>query len=125
MTELDLRRATRYQLVAVVDFWWLNLNGSVQGSHGITHDISSNGVLIEANECPPIGVHIQMTILIPRMSDSGSSLELHGEGTVVRIERCAKLQLAQKSSAFAASVQFHSESPSESEMHNREQSVPF
>ena len=109
MTDFDRRRAKRQHLVAVVDFWWLNPNGSVEGSHGITHDVSSNGVLIEARECPPIGLNIQMTIFIEGMSNSGGSLELHGEGTVVRVARSANLRLAQKSSAFAASVRFYSE----------------
>jgi hypothetical protein len=105
MTDFVVRRAKRQPLVAVVDFWWLNPNGTVEGSHGVTHDVSSSGVLIEASECPPIGSHIQLTILIKRMSNSQGLLELHGEGTVVRIAR--------KSSAFAASVQFYSERPNQ------------
>jgi hypothetical protein len=115
MTYLENRHTRRYKLANPVDYWWLAPNGSVQAGHGMTLDISSNGVMVIARKCPPIGVRIQTTIRIARRNCSDRPLELHGEGIVVRVEHGKATQPSQRSSGFAASVHFYCELSNDSD----------
>jgi PilZ domain len=118
MVVLELRREKRFEVAAPVDFWWPTQRGSVRTSHGITRDIGNSGVLVTAEECPPVGTHIQMTIRVPKQRSSGRPLELHGEGTVVRAEEIG-LTPRRGLKCFAASVQLYPEMPSGSEQPSR------
>jgi hypothetical protein len=109
MTDLEKRHTRRYELADPVDYWWLAPSGSVQASHGMTLDISTNSVMVIARRCPPKGVRIQMTIQVARHDGSDCPLELHGEGIVVRIEPGKSTQPGQRSSGFVALVHFYSE----------------
>jgi len=109
ITDLGRRRTRRYKLADPVDFWWLTASGSVEAGHGMTLDISSSGVLIVARRCPPIGVRIQTTIRVARRGGSNQSLELHGEGIVVRIGPGKGILPGRRSKSFAASLHFYSE----------------
>ena len=109
MTDVERRRTRRYKLTDPVSFWWLARGGSVQASHGTTLDISSSGVMVIGRKCPPKGVRVQMTIHVARRNHGESPLELHGEGTVVRIDPGIATQPGQRSRGFAASVHFYSE----------------
>ena len=81
----------------------------------MTLDISGSSVMVIAEKCPPKGARIQMTILVTRPNGSDCSLELHGEGIVVRIQRRNSTRPSQRLSGFAASVHFYSESSNDSE----------
>ncbi len=107
MTDLELRHARRYPLAAPVTFWWPTSQGWVRAGLGTTRDISSDGVMVTARECPPVGVHIQLTVLFPRREASGHAVKLHGEGVVVRVQSYESMPLSERTSGFAASVQFH------------------
>ena len=109
MTDLGRRHTQRYRQASPVDYWWLAPDGSVQAGHGMTVDISGNGVKVIARKCPPMGVRIQTTILVARHNGSDRPIELHGEGIVVRIESGKATGPGQRSSGFAASVHFYSE----------------
>src|ERR1035437_2671698 len=109
MTHLDRRYTRRYELAAPVDYWWLDPNGAVQASHGMTLDISSSGVMVIARKCPPKGVRIQTTIHVARHNGSDRPLELHGECSLVRSEPGEATQPTLRSSGFAASGHFYSE----------------
>lgn len=115
MTNLERRRTRRFELADPVDYWWLAPNRSVQASHGLTVDISGSGVMVIAEKCPPKGARIQMTIHVNRPNGSDSSLELHGEGIVVRIQRGTSTRPSQRLSGFAALVHFYSELSTDSE----------
>ena len=110
MTDLERRHSRRFELADPVDYWWLAPSGSVQASHGMTLDISSSGVMVISRKCPPKGVRIQMTIHVARHNGGNCPLELHGEGIVLRVEPGKATQPSQRSSGFAASVHFYSES---------------
>jgi hypothetical protein len=112
MTDLELRHAKRYQLAVPVKFWWPSPTGSVQSSKGITQNISSDGILVATSECPPTGVHVQMTVFLPRHPGSGHTPELHGEGVVLRVEPHGSRGTEASASGFAASVQFYPEATS-------------
>lgn len=120
MTALDMRFARRYQIAAPVDYWWSTPMGSVHSNHGLTHDISNNGVLIMTADCPPPGVHIQMTIFVSRRHDETRRLELHGEGTVVRVlNKRGSTETNDISNGFAATAQFYPELPNDAELGRR------
>ena len=106
MADLELRHARRYPLAAPVSFWWPTSQGWVRAGLGTTRDISSDGVMVTARECPPVGVHIQLTVLFPQREGSGPAVKLHGEGVVVRVQICESMPLSERTSGFAASVQF-------------------
>jgi hypothetical protein len=112
MTDLQLRQANRYRLSAPVSFWWYPPEGSVKSSEGVTQDISHAGVLVMAHECPPAGVQIQLTVLLPGLRDKSKGMKLHGEGVVVRLENSKDGSDSSGSLGFAASVQFYPENPS-------------
>ncbi len=115
MTDLELRHAKRYPLAAPVTFWWPILQGWFQAGLGTTRDISSDGVMITARECPPVGEHIHLTVLLPRREESGHEAKLHGEGVVVRVQSYESMPLSEPTSGFAASAQFYLEVPNGSE----------
>jgi hypothetical protein len=110
MTEWDLRSARRYQMAAPTDFWWLEPSGATREGHGITRDISNTGVMIMSEECPSVGVRVQMSVFVPRRQESRNHLELHGEGRVVRVEETSATPQGESTKGFAASVQFYPES---------------
>ncbi len=124
-TDLELRHSKRYQLAAPVNFWWLSPDGSIRASQGMTRDISSSGVLVVTSDCPPSGTRIQMTVLLPRRDGSGHGMELHGEGTVIRLEESANPRQQKRRSEFAASVHFYPEIPDDSEHLSQAHSEPL
>ena len=119
MSDLDLRQFKRYQLAAPVNYWWPTPEGPVQAGHGITRDISNNGVMVIARECPPKDARIQMTIYIDPQKENNPTLKLHGEGTVVRVQLETREQPSQEGIGFAASVYFYSERSNDSEEMHR------
>jgi hypothetical protein len=122
MPDLEMRRAKRYGVAAPVDFWWPSIEGSIQASRGVTKNISSAGLLVVANQCPPVGSRIQLTVLLSRHRGGGLPLELHGEGTVVRVECDRTTPRGELESGFAAAVQFYPELPDASEYPGKDRS---
>jgi len=108
ITNLHSRSATRYLLAVPVSFWWCGPNECVHAGQGITQDISISGVLIVVDSCPPpVGVLIELAIVLPRLGGSGNGMELHGEGTVVRFDSNSSINAAKQVAHFAVSVLFH------------------
>jgi len=114
MHDLEFLRANRYRVAAPVSFWWPDADESVQASEGTTRDISGNGLMVLAGRCPPVGVRVQMTVFISRSGIDPFPMELHGEGSVVRIEYGKIGNSGTHPVGFAASVYFHQEMPSDS-----------
>jgi hypothetical protein len=108
MMALTKQRTKRFEYAAPATFWWSPAEGFLHSSNGVTRNIGSNGVLIETGECPPAGVHIQVTVYLPRVEGSGYAMKLHGEGLVVRVEG-GLMGSDEQPTAFAASVQFYPE----------------
>ena len=115
MADLELRNSRRYPLAAPVAFWWPTSQGWVRAGLGTTRDISSDGVMVTASECPPVGVHIQLTVSFPQREGSGHAVKWHGEGVVVRVQSYEPMPPSERTSGFAASVQFNPEAPNGSE----------
>lgn len=109
MMALQIQRARRFEIAAPVAFWWSSAEGTVKSGKGITRNISSTGVLVEANDCPVRGVPIQVTIHMPPTEGSEHGMKLQGEGIVTRIEGRERLVRGEGPLHFAASVQFYLE----------------
>ena len=105
---LLMQRAKRFECAAPVAFWWPLAQEAVQSGMGVTQNIGNSGVLIVTDECPPTGVHIQMTVYLPQIEGSGYAMKLHGEGIVVRVESETS-DSNERPTGFAASVQFYPE----------------
>jgi hypothetical protein len=101
---MDLRKAKRYPLRAPVSFWWERADGILQEGRGATLDISSLGVFIVAALSPPPGVHLELDVYLPSLSGAPKSVQLHGEGKVMRASRKGS------ESGFAAEVVFQTQS---------------
>jgi len=72
--------------------------------------------MVLSEKCPPAGVHVQLRVLVSRHSNNPVPLELHGEGIVTRVEYGMTSPLRFLPVGFAASVLFHRERPSGSDL---------
>lgn len=105
--DLHRRDANRYQIAAPVSYWWSGQDESVQTGHGITQNISSSGVLIVAHICPPKRVRLHIEVRLPPSKENAHGMELHGDGSVVRIESIETANPGKRTTGFAVSVQFY------------------
>lgn len=106
---IELRRAQRYRLNAPVEYEWADGAVSTQREEGAVRDISISGVYVEANrELPPVGTQVQLEIFLPKYSDPGTGMRLHGEGYVLRV-RTVVQDADSERRGFAASLQFYPE----------------
>lgn len=104
---MELRKSRRYRPVAQAVFAWEGGDGLLREARGAIRDISDRGVYITAGLAPPLGARLDVNVLLPPPEAGSSSVELQGEGTVVRIDR-----EAEGIKGFAAAVAFHTESAS-------------
>lgn len=102
---MELRKARRYCLSAPAFYCWERADGTLQEEQGITRDISHRGVFILAKELPPAGANLELNVYLPSIRGTPRSVQLNGEGTVVRVGTSEVGQ-----SGFAAEVIFHTES---------------
>src|ERR1035437_6663374 len=101
---MELRKARRYCLSAPAVYYWRGADGTLQEAQGTTRDISDRGAFILAKELPPVGKHVELQVHLSAVSGSDRTVQLLGEGTVVRTSG----QEAEVS-GFAAAVLFHTE----------------
>ncbi len=102
--QMDMRKAKRYPLSAPVSFWWERADRTLQEGEGTTLDISILGVFVVTTLVPPAGVHLEVEVYLPSSSGAPKTVQLHGEGKVMRAGRKAS------ESGFAAQVLFQTES---------------
>jgi hypothetical protein len=104
---VELRKSRRYQLQAPASFLWERPDGLLQKGNGAIRDISDRGVFVSAEIVPPPGAHLDVDVYLPSLEAGGGAVQLHGEGTVVRVER-----EAERTKGFAAAVAFQTEAAS-------------
>lgn len=119
MAELFMRHTSRFEIVAPVSYWWPSPTGALHSSKGETRNISQRGVLVAAEECPPLGSPVQLTIRLPRLREKGLGMRLEGEGMVVRVQDTSNSHLLGPTQAFAVSVQFYLEKSEQQERRKR------
>lgn len=101
---MELRKVKRFDLRAPAFFCWTSSDGTLQDGEGTTHDIGARGVFVVCNCSPPLGGHIELDIYLPAPSGAPRSVQLHGEGKVLRVDRADGV-----SNGFAAEVVFQTE----------------
>ena len=104
-THMERRKTKRYRLSAPAFYCWERADGILQEAQGRVRDISSRGVFILAEALPSPGAHLELNVYLPSLGGTPRSVQLSGEGTVLRAGRSEVGQ-----SGFAAEVIFHAES---------------
>jgi hypothetical protein len=102
---IELRKTKRYQLSAPAIFMWAPDNAKPQSGQGVIRDINTFGVYVTTDALPPVGARIQIEITLPKMTNTGAGMHLHGEGVVLRCDYGASVK-----NGFAASAQLYPES---------------
>jgi hypothetical protein len=98
---VELRKSRRYRLPAPASFLWERLDGLLEEGRAMIRDVSDRGVYVTGDITPPLGAHLEVDVYLPSVEVGGGSVQLHGEGTVVRVDR-----EAEGVKGFAASVAF-------------------
>jgi hypothetical protein len=104
---VDLRKSRRYRLLAPASFLWERPDGLLQEGRGMIRDISDRGVFVAGDPVPPLGAHLEVDVQLPSLDAGSGAVHLHGEGTVMRIDR-----EAEGIKGFAAAVAFQTEAAS-------------
>ena len=104
---VELRKSKRYRLLAPVSFLWERPDGLLQEGKGTIRDISDRGVLVTGDLVPHRGAHLELEVHLPSLEGGATAVQLHGEGTVIRIYREEGI-----TKGFAAAVAFQTEAAS-------------
>jgi hypothetical protein len=104
---VELRKSRRYRLLAPASFLWERPDGLLQEGRGTIRDISDRGLYVSGNVVPPSGAHLDVDVYLPSLEPGAGAVQLHGEGTVVRVDR-----EAEGVKGFAATVAFQTEAAS-------------
>src|SRR5579864_430999 len=81
------RKAIRFHIRLPVIFRWSDEQSSRQQNGGFTRDISTGGLFIYSLIPPPLGVTVELEVVLPALEESGHGVRLRSEGRVLRIER--------------------------------------
>jgi PilZ domain len=94
--ESDERRShNRYPISLEVEYTLLNRGHIERLGYGRTVNVSSNGILFEADDALPAGRLIQLAMQWPFLLDGACALKLHVRGTIIRSDtKKAALQIA-------------------------------
>ena len=80
----ERRSHPRYPVVVEVEYVVLRGDEAVKTARGWTVDISSSGVLFEADDALPEGTRIELSLAWPARLNNDVGLELCASGRVVR-----------------------------------------
>jgi hypothetical protein len=88
--QLTIMRSTRteirFPLEASVEFRWRTPDGATLHGIGRSRDISEHGVFVLAEQCPPKGDKVELTVLIDEVIQTGEVFHVHIKGNVLRID---------------------------------------
>jgi len=101
---MDLRKGPRFGVSVHTFFCWERHDGTLQQGQGKTRDISARGIFVVCGYGPPPGAHIELDVYLPSISGAPKTVQLHGEGKVLRVDR-----EGDAIKGFAANVDFQTE----------------
>jgi len=84
--KFQARRFVRHRLDVPVRFSWTDRHGMRHRGEGRTRDISPGGVFLFATHCPPPGVAVGLSVILPPLSENIPSWKMQTRGRVVRVE---------------------------------------
>jgi hypothetical protein len=102
---VEHRGSRRYRLEAPATFWWKRPDGLLREGQGAIRDVSDRGVYVAGNVAPALGAHLEVDVHLPAFEAGSGAVQLHGEGTVVRVDRSGN-----DIQGFAAAVTCQTES---------------
>jgi hypothetical protein len=73
-----------------VIFAWQDAGGARRENRGHTRDVGQKGAFIIANECPPQGTPVSLSIFLPGAAAEAPLLRMEAEGRVLRAEYVAE-----------------------------------
>jgi hypothetical protein len=79
----EFRRFQRFQVQVAAVFRWKN-GRTRQAGEGVTREISSNGMLVEASVLPPLNTEVAVSLRFPPTGDKRPGLTISAKGRVVR-----------------------------------------
>jgi hypothetical protein len=83
---MEMRREIRYRLDARTLFSWESPQHSRVQAEGVTRDISVLGAFILTSTCPPVGIPVQVEIVLPSLTGIKPIIRVSGEA---RVSSCA------------------------------------
>ncbi len=83
---MERRRAIRYPLQVPAAFSLKSELVVVIQSEGHTRNISEKGVFVDAPNCPPIGVSVELHFSLPAFLDSERQMHVQHTGEILRLE---------------------------------------
>jgi hypothetical protein len=106
---IERRMSRRWRVAACVFLCWTSEDDTFQNAQGVTRDISAEGVYLDADGCPPVGMPVQMDIMLSSLGVEGAEVHLTGEGVVLRVWLRECGGSGSFPCSFAASMRFSSE----------------
>jgi hypothetical protein len=82
----DRRCALRHGLHARAIFAWDDANGQRRESRGHTRDVGQRGAFVLAEQCPPLGTTVSLSIFLPVTGAETRVMRMEAEARVVRSE---------------------------------------
>jgi len=104
---MNLRKSNRYVLSCPAQYRWVSSDGFMQNSTGLTRDVGIGGVFVRADQSPPTGTRVELSIALPNCEDTGVGMRLQGVGQVLRVDRQTEACIG----GFAVSVRLDASSP--------------
>ena len=101
---MERRKSRRYLLSVPAFCWWRHADGETRVTQGTTRNLSHRGAFIISESLPSPGVHVEVDVYLPSVGLTPRSVQLHGEGTVLRVSQAGSGQ-----SGFAAEMVFSTE----------------
>jgi len=86
---MEARASVRYRFGTPALFSWDGHAGGRLKGDGVTRDISVCGAFILTPTCPPVGVVIQLEILLTAPDGTGNSVSIATKARVLRVEQAA------------------------------------
>ena len=83
----ERRGSKRFRLRLAVVFSWRDAQGIVQGSEGLSCNISSHGIYVRTKLAPPVGSAVEMNVFLPQPAYDIRAAEIHAKGHVTRIDQ--------------------------------------
>ena len=80
------RHISRLPLKVPVIFRWRDRQGTRCRGNGFTRDLSSEGMFVVSDRCPPAGAAIKLNLILPALSREALGLRMAGQGRVLRVD---------------------------------------
>jgi hypothetical protein len=82
---VERRKDIRFLLRVPVTFKWNDEQAWPHEGSGFSRDISTAGIFVMAEICPPLGAAVEVEVLLPSLRDDAPGLRLNAPGIVLRV----------------------------------------